>query len=89
MNELIRGEIEKNAPDTLQKPSIFNIMYPVKVMYLGLVYFPQDEDNFDGRIMLERDSCEKVLAHASKNKNLRKICISMSLLKVRVGSVNC
>ena len=68
MNELIRGEIEKNAHDTLQKPSIFNIMYPVKVMYLGLVDFPQDQDNFDGRIMLERDSCEKVLAHASKNK---------------------
>ena len=36
-------------------------------MYLGVVACPQDEDNFYGRIMLERASRAKVLTRASKN----------------------
>ena len=37
-------------------------------MYLGVFACPQDEENFDGRIMLERMSREKVLTRASKNQ---------------------
>ena len=52
MKELPRGPTEKNAPDALRKPIIRNRGYPVKLMYLGVVTCPQDEDNFYGRIML-------------------------------------
>ena len=39
----------------------------MKVMYLGVISYPKDGDNFDGLIMLERVSCAKLLTRASKN----------------------
>ena len=38
-------------------------------MYLGVIVCPKDEENVDGRIMLERMSRAKVLTCASKNQN--------------------
>ena len=68
MKELPRGPTEKNAADSLRKPRIHNRRYPVKVIYLGVIACPQDEDNFYGLIMIERVSHAKVLTRASKNK---------------------
>ena len=42
--------------------------YIVKVMYLGFFACTQDQDNFDGHIMIERVSHAKFLTRASKNK---------------------
>ena len=67
MKELPRGPTEQNAPDSLWKPRILNMRYPVKVIYLGVVDCPQDEDKFYDQIMLDRVSHAKVLTHASKN----------------------
>ena len=67
MKDLPMGPIDKDAPDALQTPSIFNRRYPVKVMYLGVVACLQDKDNFGSRIMLERVSHAKFLTRASKN----------------------
>ena len=44
--------------------------YTVKLMYLGLVDFTQDEDNFNGQIILERVSQANVLTCDSKHKNI-------------------
>ena len=69
MKELPRGPTEKNEPDDLWKAMIRNRRYTVKAMYLGVVDCTQDEYNFDGRIMIERLTSEKVLTCASKNQN--------------------
>ena len=75
MKDLPRGPTEKNEPDALRKPRIRNMMYPVKVMYLGVIACTQDEDNFDDRIVLERVWYAKVQTHASKNKIVWNMCI--------------
>ena len=71
MKDLIRGTKEKNASDSLRKPRVCNRRYPIKAMHLGVIDFPQDKDNFDDQIILERVSHAKVLTRASKNKHLR------------------
>ena len=65
MKEPTRGAIDQNSPDALQKPKICNIIYTVKVIYLGVVACLQEKNNSDGRIMLVRVSCAKVLTRAS------------------------
>ena len=55
--------------------------YPVKVMYLGIVDCPQDEENFDGRIMLERVSRAKVLTLASQFVFTEDVYINKAIKK--------
>ena len=87
MKELIRGPKEKNAPDNLRKPRVCNRRYPIKAIYLGVIDFPQDEDNFDDQIILERVSHAKVLTRASKNKHLRDdVYIKKAIKRSSIGN---
>ena len=61
--------------------------YPVKVIYLGVVDCPQDEDKFYGRIILERVSRAKVLTVASKNKKFTEdVYINEAIKRASGGS---
>ena len=57
---LPKGEAEEVEP-TYLSPKIRSRRYPVKVMYLGIVVCPNEDHNFDGRVMLKRISKEEMV----------------------------
>ena len=85
MKVLPWGATEQNATYPLRKPRVLNSRYTVRLMYLGVIACPQDEDNFDVRIILERVSHAKVLTRDSKIKKLQKMCTSMRPFKRASG----
>jgi hypothetical protein len=64
---LPQGSTEANIP-MYRRPKIRSRRYPVKVMFLGVVANPQPEKNFDGRVLLECVSRQKIVGRATRNK---------------------
>jgi hypothetical protein len=56
--------LEPAGADKLFYPKATSRQFPVKVMYMGIVCRPNAEQNFDGKILLLRDSKPKQLTWA-------------------------
>ena len=78
---LPQGENEQIAPDALNLPKIRSRRFPVKVMFLGVVAAPNEDHNFDGRIMMKRISKRRKTTRASRNKNFSVDVMVNEILK--------
>ena len=78
---LPKADCEQTAPDIVELPRIRSRRFPVKVMFLGVVACPNDEHDFDGKILLKRVSRRRQVHRASTNKRFSVDALVNDILK--------
>ena len=75
------GVHEEVGDDEVPQPKIRSRRFPVKSMFLGVVGRPNEEHNFDGKILLKRVSEEVEMKQNSTNQNFTDDVLVNSDLK--------
>jgi hypothetical protein len=69
MKHLPRENFEEEGADRIQVRRVISRSHPIKVMFMGVVFKPQPERTFDGKIALKRVSRTRQLERDTYRSN--------------------